>query len=85
MCDTDSYMCHVITDDIYADMKENQSLFDRSDYPPEHPLYSSVNRKIPGKFKDELGGKIASRFCGLRSKMYALKFERERAQEGEKA
>ncbi|MES9880481.1 MAG: hypothetical protein ABW185_06315 [Sedimenticola sp.] len=72
MSDTDSFLFHVVTEDIYADMKKDSHHFDTSEYPTDHFLYSSSNRKIPGKFKDELNGKVAEKFCGLRSKMYAV-------------
>ena len=35
-------------------------------------MYSKVNEKIIGKFKDECGGEPPLEFVGLRSKMYSL-------------
>ena len=52
-------------------------LFDTSDYPKDHHLYSEVNKKIIGKMKDELNGVPIVEFVGLRSKMYSLKTEAE--------
>ena len=69
--DTDSLIVHVETEDVYADMMLDSDLYDTSNYATDHPLYSSANKKIIGKFKDELGGKIMTNFIGLRSKMYS--------------
>ena len=33
------------------------------------------NKKVLGKFKDELGGKIIVEFCALRAKTYAYKLD----------
>ena len=33
------------------------------------------NKKVIGKFKDELGGKIIVKFCALRAKAYAYKLD----------
>ena len=52
--DTDSLMYHVTTPDVYADMLTDQDKYDTSDYPPEHPLHSNANKKVIGKFKDEM-------------------------------
>ena len=69
--DTDSVIIHVQTEDIYADMSLNADLYDTSNYSPGHPLYSDQNKKIIGKLKDELGGKVMTEFIGIRPKMYS--------------
>lgn len=71
---TDSLCYHIKHDDIYDVMKRNLHLFDTSDFPQNDPrgLYSSVNIKRVGCFKDELSGRAAYEFCGLRAKMYSL-------------
>ena len=69
--DTDSVIIHVKTDDISADMQANISDYDTSNYAPGHPLYSDQNKKVIGKFKDELGGKVMTEFVGIRPKMYS--------------
>ncbi|KMQ81883.1 hypothetical protein RF55_24886 [Lasius niger] len=71
--DTDSLCYEVVTEDIYADMGQDQHLYDFSDYQTTHPLFSNTNKKILGKFKDELSGSIAEEFVGLKPKMYSLK------------
>ena len=69
--DTDSLIVHVQTEDIYADMAQNLDDYDTSNYPADHPLFSTANKKIIGKFKDELGGKVMTEFIGIRPKMYS--------------
>ena len=39
------------------------------------PLPIGINKKVIGKFKDELGGKIMTEFCALKSKAYAYKLD----------
>ncbi|BFZ23189.1 hypothetical protein BsWGS_26228 [Bradybaena similaris] len=70
--DTDSLLFHVETDDIYADMKKNAEWYDFSDYSKDHPNYSTENKKVPGKFKDECNGRLIAEFVGLRPKMYSI-------------
>ena len=70
--DTDSLLYLIQTGDIYADMKDQTELYDFSDYPKEHDLYSTANKKVLGKMKDELSGKPICEFVGLRSKMYSI-------------
>ena len=74
--DTDSLAYAVETKNIYDDMAEDQQLYDFSNYPKNHPLYSTVNKKVIGKFKDELGGAIMKEFVGLRPKCYSIEFDR---------
>ena len=69
--DTDSVIIHVQTEDIYQDMQANISDYDTSNYPADHPLYSDQNKKVTGKFKDELGGRLMTEFIGIRPKMYS--------------
>ena len=68
--DTDSLIVKVDTEDIYADMLKHADLYDTSNFPEDHPLYTTTNKKV-GKFKDELGGKVLTEFIGLRPKMYS--------------
>lgn len=59
-------------------MQEMINYFDTSDYPSSN-RYSmpQVNKKVLGKMKDELNGKLLLEFVGLRSKMYANRVEGE--------
>ena len=57
--DTDSLMYLIQTDDFYSDIKHDiRKKFDTSDYPQNHPsaIKTGVNKKVIGKFKDEVGG-----------------------------
>ena len=71
--DTDGVKYHIITEDVYKDMNKNIDVFDTSNYPVDHKsgIISGVNKKVPGKFKDELGGEIINEYAGVRSKLYA--------------
>ena len=70
--DTDSLSYIIQTDDIYADMKQDSFFFDFSDYPVDHPNFSTSNKKVLGKMKDETAGIPPEEFVGLKSKMYSL-------------
>ncbi|KAK9688128.1 hypothetical protein QE152_g35763 [Popillia japonica] len=70
--DTDSLIYH-FKEDFNKFIKNNQDLFDTSNYPKDHELYNDKNKKVIGKFKDELGGKKMVEFVGLRSKSYAYR------------
>lgn len=73
-CDTDSFVLAVQTSDFYDDMRNNIEKFDTSDYPwPNEYNIEQKNKKVPGLFKDELNGKVAVEFVGLRAKCYALR------------
>ena len=73
--DTDSLIYEIETEDIYKDMGKIKGHFDFSDYPKDHPLYDETNKKVIGKFKDELSGKIMVEFVGLKPKQYAFKVD----------
>ena len=72
--DTDSLLYEIFTDDVYADMAENASDYDFSEYPFDHPLYSDNNKKVIGKFKDELNSCVLEEFIGVLPKFYSLLF-----------
>ena len=75
--DTDSLLLKIETEDVYKDIKANENFYDTSDYPKEHPLHSTVNKKVLGKMKDECAGTPISEYVGLRSKMYSIMTEGE--------
>ena len=69
-------MCCIIqTCDVYIDMLQNSHLFDTSDYPTEHPLYTLCNKKGLGKMKDETVGHPPLELVRLKPKMYSLKMK----------
>ena len=72
--DTDSLIIQVETDDIYKDMFEDKNLYDFSEYPINHPNYDITNKKVLGKFKDEMKSLIITEFIGLKPKMYSFNY-----------
>lgn len=72
MTDTDSFLISCITNDLFLDISKHLHLFDTSDFPRDHALYSDANKKVMGKMKIETNEKCISEYCGLRSKMYAF-------------
>ena len=76
--DTDSLMYQLKTDDFYFDIKDViKKRFDTSDFPQGHEsgIISGVNKKVIGKFKDEVAGRQITHFVGLRPKLYSFKIE----------
>merc|ERR1711873_293433 len=70
--DTDSFCYWIPTEsNIYEDIK-GEDWFDFSNYPQDHPNYDTINKLVPGKFKDEMGGTVIIEFVGLRAKMYSI-------------
>ena len=58
--------------DIYENIAEDvETRFDTSNYEFDRPLLKGKNKKLIGLIKDELGGKIMTRFVGLRRKTYS--------------
>ena len=70
--DTDSLIIQVETEDLYKDMADHKDKFDFSNYPQNHTLYDDTNKKVIGKFKDELGGEPIKKVIALRPKMYSI-------------
>ena len=69
---TDSFIVHVKTADIYKDIAEEvETRFDTSNFEIDRPLPKGKNQKLIGLMKDELGGKIKKEFVGLRAKPYS--------------
>lgn len=75
--DTDSFFLALHTDknislsDVFSSLDIH---FDSSNYPPDHPLYSTLNKAKLGCFKDEAAGKLIEEMILLRPKMYSMKF-----------
>ena len=74
--DTDSLCYEIKTKDLYADMKQNLSVYDTSNFEEGHILHSNENKKVLGKFKVETGSQAPMEFVGLRPKMYSLLISR---------
>ena len=71
--DTDSFIMHIKTDDFYKDISADvDKCFDTSNFNKNdnRPLEIGKNKKLLGKFKDEIGGKIMTKFVALRAKTY---------------
>ena len=75
--DTDSFILQIQTDDFFEDINSDvDKWFDTSNYDKNdnRPLEIAKNKKVIGKFKDELAGKVLIEFVALRAKlMHTLK------------
>ena len=70
--DTDSFTAYIKTDDIYKDTAGDvEPTFDTLNYELDRPLPKAKNKKGIGLMKDKLGGKIMTKFVGLRAKTYS--------------
>ena len=69
--DTDSFVINIFTEDFFEDINNDvERWFDTSNYDEndKRPLLIGQNKKVPGIFKDELGGKIIIEVVALRPK-----------------
>ena len=74
--DTDSFVMNIETDDFQKDIADDvDKWFDTSNFDKNDNRPLESGRKVIGKFKDELGGKIMTEFCALRAKAYAYKLD----------
>ena len=70
--DTESFIAHGKTDDIYKDIaKDVETWFGTSIFEIDKPLPKEKNKKVNGLMKDELDGQIMKTFVGLRAKTYS--------------
>ena len=70
--DTDSLCYELHEKDLYKKMYKCKELFDLINFPVSSKYYTSDNKKIVGKMKDEYGGKSVLKFAGSKSKMYSI-------------
>ena len=76
--DTDSFFLalHVNNNITMNDIFQRLSrYFDSSNYPQDHPLYSTTNKAVLGCFKDETSGCEIEEMILLKPKMYAMKLQ----------
>ena len=69
-----SFIIYIKTEDLFEDISHDvEKWFDMSNYNKKDkiPLPIGTNKKAPGLFKDELGGKIITAFVALRPKTYS--------------
>ena len=69
--DTDSLTYEIEAEDVYKNFSNDKDTSDNSDYPENSPYYCDTNKKVIGKFKDEVCGVPITEFVGLKSKMYS--------------
>ena len=71
--DTDSFIINIKTEDVFEDISNDAERwfgtynYDKND---KRPLPIGKNKKVPGLFKDELGGKIMAEAVALRPYAY---------------
>ena len=71
--DTGSFIIYIKTEDFFEDIFNVEKWFDTSNYDKndKRPLPIGKNKKVPGLFKDELGGKIIREVVAIWPKTYA--------------
>ena len=72
--DIDTYIINIKTKDFFKDIfNDVEKRFDTSNYDKndKRPIIIGKNKKVPGLFKEELGGKIMIEVVALRPKAYA--------------
>ena len=76
--DTNSFIFFVKTDNFYKDISDDiEKRFDTYSKDIDRPLLKSINKKVIGKFKDELAGQIRSELCILRAECSSFKLDND--------
>ena len=73
---TDSFFMHIKPEDFYKNISADvDKCFDTSNFDKNdnRPLEIGKNKKALGKFKDKIGGKKMTKFCGIRAKTCFIK------------
>ena len=76
--DKNSFIIDVQTEDFFKDIsKDVKRWFDTSEYDKnlDRPLEIDINKKVLGKFKDELKSNTISDFISIGPKVYAINYE----------
>ena len=69
--DTDSFIIYIKTEDFFQDISNDvEKQFDMSNYDKndKRPFPIGKNKKVPGLFKEEWGGKIITEVVGFKTK-----------------
>ena len=74
LTDTDGIIYQIFTEDFYKEISPDcHQIFDTSSFEkPMSDIPLNVNKKVPGKFKDETGNRVISHFAGNRAKSYSF-------------
>ena len=73
--DTDSFIIHIKTDDFFKDISADvDKWFDTSNFNKNDNRLLEIgkNKKVLGKFKDKIGGKIMTKFVALGANTYSF-------------
>ena len=84
--DTDSFIIkhNLSNEELEQRIKEHQELFDLSNYPVDHLLYSKENKKVIGKMKNGVAGTEIKEFCGLRPNVMPIRPQTRKQQRKQK-
>ena len=69
---TDSFIIEVIGENFDDIILENKEYFDLSNSPKNSKYHTDDNKKVPGKMKDEYGGKVIYEFVRAKPKSYTI-------------
>ena len=75
--DADSLLLEIQNNDVYKDLEDRKYLYDTSDYPNDHLLYSNTQKNVLGKMKDKTAGVPITECVCLRLKMYSIQAEKQ--------